>query len=208
MGYILFFLNFCQMPWVMLWSPAVMDEYLTVWDFSLQKKLMLMSAHDSILSAWVKQTWGANCKQQNSPFKKGDLVYLSSKNIAFTKGLAWKIISKFIGLYLILRDYGKTSFQLDLPSHLKRHGIHDVFHSSLLHICWRKSLLEVMTWLGCRYALEVTKWVETTFDLTTTYKLPQTSLRWPCTEPHITTDSYYHIWLKYADTYLTTFIHL
>ena len=116
MGYILFFLNFGQMPWVMLWSPAVMNEYLAVRDFSLQKKLMLMSAHDSILSAWVKQTRGANRKQQNSPFKKGDLVYLSSKNIAFAKGLAWKLIPKFIGLYLILWDYGNTSFQLCRPT--------------------------------------------------------------------------------------------
>ena len=50
-GYTPFFLNFGQMPQVMLWSPVVMDKYPAVQDFALQKKLMLMSAYDSILLA-------------------------------------------------------------------------------------------------------------------------------------------------------------
>ena len=33
-----------------------------------------------------------------------------------------------------MRDFGNSSFQLELPAHLKRRGIHDVFHSSLLRI--------------------------------------------------------------------------
>ena len=64
----------------------------------------------------------------------GDLVYLSTKNISFPKGLARKLIPKFIGLYKLLKDFGNTSFQLDLPSHLKRRGVHNVFHASLLQI--------------------------------------------------------------------------
>ena len=34
----------------------------------------------------------------------------------------------------MLKDFGNSSFQLELPAHLKQHGIHDVFHSSLLRI--------------------------------------------------------------------------
>ena len=41
---------------------------------------------------------------------------------------------KFIGPYKILKDYGNASFLLDLPAHLKRRGVHNVFHSSLLRI--------------------------------------------------------------------------
>ena len=59
-------------------------------------------------------------------------MYLSSKNITFAKGLARKLIPKFIGPYKILRDYQNSSFQPELPPHLKRRGVHDVFHSSLL----------------------------------------------------------------------------
>ena len=94
-GYAPFFLNFSRMPQMMLWSSAPSDKYPAVWDFALEKKLALMSAHDSILSAQIKQTHDANKKQKTTPFKKGDLVYLSSKNILFVKGLACKLVPKF-----------------------------------------------------------------------------------------------------------------
>lgn len=91
-------------------------------------------AHDSILAACVNQIWTANQKRQVVPFKEGNLVYLSTKNIKFPKGLVQKLISKFISPYKILEDFGNGSFQLDLPAHLKQRGIHDVFHTSLLRI--------------------------------------------------------------------------
>ena len=46
----------------------------------------------TILAARVKQTQDANKKWQTVPFKKGDLAYLSSKNISFPKGLAQKLL--------------------------------------------------------------------------------------------------------------------
>ena len=47
-----------------------------------------MLAHDSILSAHIKQTRDTNHnhKQQVAPFQQGEMVYLSSKNIHFSKG--------------------------------------------------------------------------------------------------------------------------
>ena len=42
-----------------------------------------MAAHDSVLAARVKQTRTANKHQQASPFEKGDLIYLSTKNMSF-----------------------------------------------------------------------------------------------------------------------------
>ena len=99
-----------------------------------EEKLALVSAHDSILATRVKQTRDVNKRRQVAPFKAEDLVYLSAKNISFPKGLARKLIPKFLGPYKVLRDYGNSSFQLELPPHLKRCGVHDVFHSSLLQI--------------------------------------------------------------------------
>ncbi|KAF7372414.1 Gag-pol polyprotein [Mycena venus] len=93
-----------------------------------------MAAHDAILAARAKQTRNANRKRQPAPFEKGDLVYLSTKNIKFEKGLARKLIPKFIGPYLILEDFNNLSFRLDLPDNLKQRGVHDVFHASLLRI--------------------------------------------------------------------------
>jgi hypothetical protein len=133
-GYAPFFLNSGRMPRAMLWNSASTSEYPSVRDFALQKKLAIISAHDSILAARIKQTRDANRKRQAVPFNVGDLVYLSAKNISFPKGLARKLLPKFLGPYKILQDFGNASFQLELPAHLKRRGVHDVFHSSLLRI--------------------------------------------------------------------------
>jgi len=91
-----------------------------------------MSVHDSIIAACVKQTRDANRKRQLVPFKEGDFVYLSTKNITFSRGLARKLIPKYMGPYKITKDFENQSFRIELPLHLKKKGVHDVFHSSLL----------------------------------------------------------------------------
>ena len=122
-GYAPFFLNFGRMPRSMLWNSASHDEFPSIRDFALQKKLALMSAHDSILAARVKQTRDANKKRQDVPFKTGDLAYLSSKNVSFPKRLARKLIPKYLGPYQIIQDFGNASFKLELPQHLKWRGV-------------------------------------------------------------------------------------
>ena len=59
---------------------------------------------------------------------------MSTQDITFQKGLAQKLIPKFIGPYKIIRDYGNSSFKMDFLTDLKKRGVHDVFHSSLLRI--------------------------------------------------------------------------
>ena len=93
-----------------------------------------MSAHNSILAVRVIQTRDTNKKRQYLTFKMGDLAYLSSKNVSFPKGLACKLIPKYLGPYKIIQDFGNASFKLELPQHLKQQGVHNVFHSSLLRI--------------------------------------------------------------------------
>jgi hypothetical protein len=83
----------------MIWDLAKQSEYPGVRNFALQRKLALVTAHNSILAAYVKETRSANWKWQVVPFGEGDLVYISSKNISFPKGLARKLIPKFIGPY-------------------------------------------------------------------------------------------------------------
>ena len=91
-----------------------------------------MSVHDSILAAQVKQTRNASRKWQLAPFKEGELVYISTKNTSFVKGLMQKLIPKYIGPYKIIKDFKNQSFLIDLPSPLKQRGVHNVFHVSLL----------------------------------------------------------------------------
>src|SRR5215467_12450424 len=100
--------------------------------YAQKLKQAVMQAHDSILSARVKQTRNANHHCWPAPFKENDLVYLSTENISFPKGYACKLVPKFIGPYRIVTDFKNNSYKLDLPSQLKQHGIHNVFHASLL----------------------------------------------------------------------------
>ena len=111
-GFAPFFLNTGRMPRTMLWESKLTTEFPAVREFALQKKMAIMAAHDSILSARIKQTRDANRKRRAVPFKEGDLVYLSSKNISFAKGLARKLIPKYVGPYRILQDFNNSSFKL------------------------------------------------------------------------------------------------
>ena len=131
-GFAPFFLNSGRMPRTMLWTSQLTNEFPAVRTFAIQRKLAIMAAHDSILAARVKQTRDANRKRRSAPFQEGELVYLSTQHISFAKGLARKLLPKFIGPYKILQDFGNASFKLELPSNLKKRGVHEVFHSSLL----------------------------------------------------------------------------
>ena len=134
-GYALFFLNTRWMPKSLIWDSACPNEYPTVRAFTLQRKLALISVHKSILAAHVKQTHNVNRNRQLAPFKENDLVYLSTKNITFLKGLAQKLIPKFTRPYKVLRDFKNQSFLLDLPAHLKQRGVHNILHAALqIHI--------------------------------------------------------------------------
>jgi hypothetical protein len=118
----------------MIWNSPTDWKYPGVTKFAEQIKLTLLSAHDSIIEARVKQTRNANCHGQPSSFGKGSLVYLSTQNIKLAKGLARKFSPKYSGPYKILEDYHNDSYKIDLPPELKQRGVHPTFHASLL---WR-----------------------------------------------------------------------
>lgn len=111
-GYSPFFLNYEQMPRTMAWDAANKNEYPGVHVFAQQLRSAIVAVHNSILAARVKQTRDANKKRIPVPFKEGDFVYVSTENMTFPKGLAHKLIPKFVGPYLLLRDFGNFSFQV------------------------------------------------------------------------------------------------
>lgn len=131
-GYAPFVLNYGWMPPSMIFEMN--SEYPGVRAFAQRMKSAILSAHDAIIAARVKQTELANRKRKESPFVKGDLVYLSTENITLPKGQARKLALKFIGPYEILEEYKNSSYLLDLPAELKQRGFHPSFHASLLRI--------------------------------------------------------------------------
>lgn len=109
-GYTPFFLNNGRMPCSMIWDNATKTEYPGVHVFAMWMKQAIISVYDSILESQVKQTWDANRKQHAIPFTEKDLVYISTKNISFPKGLTHKLNLKYIGPYTILKDFRNGSF--------------------------------------------------------------------------------------------------
>lgn len=133
-GYSPFCLNSGRMPRPMIWNAPPKDEYPSVRVYAQKIKNAIMAAHDSILVARVKQTRDANRRRRPAPFVESDLVYISTKNINLPVGSARKLAPKYIGPYRILQDFGNNSYRIELPSNLKKRGVHDVFHASLLRV--------------------------------------------------------------------------
>jgi hypothetical protein len=131
-GFPPFVLNYGRMPQSMVWNNN--SEYPGVRKFAQKMKDAILTAHDAILAARVKQTRLANNRRKEAPFSVGDMVYLSTTNLTLPKGRARKLAPKFIGPYRILEEYKNNSFKLDLPSELKQRGLHPSFHANLLRI--------------------------------------------------------------------------
>jgi len=98
-------------------------------------KLAILTAHDAIIAARVKQTQQANQHRREVQLKEGSLVYLSTKNLALPKGRSRKLVPKFIGPYRVIKEVEKgASYKLDLPTEMMKRGLHPVFHVSKLRI--------------------------------------------------------------------------
>lgn len=123
------------MPHTIIWDTLAKDEYPDVKVYANKMKLTLMAAYNALLTGQVKQTVQANRRQKLSPFETEDLIYIWTKNISFSKGMAYKPKKRrFIGPYQIVKDFGNHSYQMELPDDLKWQGVHNIFHFSLLRI--------------------------------------------------------------------------
>ncbi|KAF8631005.1 hypothetical protein AX17_005173 [Amanita inopinata Kibby_2008] len=130
-GFSPFFLNYTRQLHMMIWGNR--SDFPGVTQFAMQLKQALMRAHDAIIEAWICQTDQANKHRHPADFKEGDLVYLSTKNLRLPKGRARKLVPKYIGPFRILWVASPgSSYQLELSAELKKWGLHNMFHTSLL----------------------------------------------------------------------------
>jgi hypothetical protein len=126
-----FFLNYARTLRLLIWNLST--NYPGVDSFTAKLKEALMGAHDAIIKAHVKQTEQVNCHCRCTDFKVDELVYLTTKNLRLPKGLAHKLVPKYIGPFQISQEVSAgTSYQPELSKELKAQGVHNVFHTSLL----------------------------------------------------------------------------
>ncbi|KAJ3567350.1 hypothetical protein NP233_g6423 [Leucocoprinus birnbaumii] len=75
-----------------------------------------------IISHCVKEVRNANRRCVPSPFTEGDLVYISTKNMSFPKGLARKLVPKFVGPYKITQDFRNNSYKVKISPEMTQRG--------------------------------------------------------------------------------------
>ncbi|KAL1938573.1 hypothetical protein VTO73DRAFT_11596 [Trametes versicolor] len=124
-GFAPFELNYGYMPRMAAWDQGT-SPFPGVQAFADRARMNLEQAHDAILQSRVAMTHHANRLRTDeaTPFRVGDLVYLSTKNLALPKNRARKLAPKYIGPYKVLRANPDTSsYTLELPGELVRRDI-------------------------------------------------------------------------------------
>ncbi len=101
-------------------------------DFIEQQQTRLAMAQDALQQAQSQQAKYYNHGRKNDSFSEGDLVLVSTNHInpPFLKSKgSKKLRPKYVGPWPIVRKVGKTTYELDLPAHIK---IHPVINSQYL----------------------------------------------------------------------------
>jgi len=113
---------------------SIDTKYNGVRQFAQQALWNLMVAHDAIIESRVAQMHQANKRRlPGAEYSPGDLVYLSTKNLALPKGRAKKLLPKFIGPYKIVETHNAAStVTMELLPELLARCIHPTFHVSLI----------------------------------------------------------------------------
>lgn len=91
----------------------------------------LKRAMSCLTSAQARQKQAADSKRQDATFAVGDLVLLSTKNLALKApaGGTKKLMPRYIGPFLVESRAGQVAYKLKLPVGYR---VHPVFHASLL----------------------------------------------------------------------------
>ena len=120
-GFAPFELNQGYMPRISILMP-IDTQYQGVKQFAIQARANLTAAHDAIIENHVKQMFQANKKcKADIAYKKDDMIYLSTQNLALPKGRARKLVPKFIGPYKIIEAHNRAStVTVKLPPELTR----------------------------------------------------------------------------------------
>ena len=102
--------------------------------FTQQVLWNLINVHDTILEHRVMQAHYSNKHQKPSViYDENDLVYLSTKNLAFPKGRANKLMPTFLGPYKVLKVMNDSlNVTIELPPELKDRRISPTFHTNLV----------------------------------------------------------------------------
>jgi hypothetical protein len=129
-----FEINYGFMPCMMHELPVTKRIPPGVRTFAMNALCNMAVVYDSIIAERVFQRHHVNKHRHGEPdIRQGELVYLSTKNLALSKGRASKLVPRYVGPYKVLCAYPESSnYDLELPNELKCRRLHQRFHVSLL----------------------------------------------------------------------------
>jgi hypothetical protein len=119
-GYAPFEITGGYMPQIIKEFKNIETSSKGIQEFVTKVLTNIAAAHNSIIESKTFQTFHTNQRRGEDPIlKKGDLVYLSTKNLNLPKGQARKLCPKYIGSYKISEAETETSnYTLELPKPL------------------------------------------------------------------------------------------
>jgi transposase InsO family protein len=131
-----FFLNYGRHPRMPI-ETGVTDQVQVPDAANFQSRIQdaLASAKRALISAQDRQRISANRRRRAVKFEVGEFVLLSTKNLKYTRGLARKLLPRFVGPFEVARTIDKGSETVAAQLHLPpdwHARIHPVFHVSLL----------------------------------------------------------------------------
>lgn len=127
-GYTPFFLNYGRHPRLPSeFKP--MEEMPAADEFAAKIAEAVQLAKDRMTQAQQRAKKLADPARREKQFAAGDMVLLSSKNIALKTPGSNKLLPKYIGPFKVLQALGPVTYRLELPSSMK---CHNVFHVSQL----------------------------------------------------------------------------
>jgi hypothetical protein len=120
------------------WSES--DERVTFCpDIVTETEEKVKQIQANILAAQSRQKSYTDKRCNPLEFEVSDYVYLRVSSMKGVRrfGIKGKLAPRHIGPYPIIKKYGPTSYQVELP--VKLSGVHNVFHVSQLTRCLKPS---------------------------------------------------------------------
>jgi hypothetical protein len=110
------------------------SKYEGVRQFAEQARWNVIVAHDAIISSRLKSAPVYDAKRSpQHPYKKGEMVYLSTENLKLPTNRSRKLCPKYLGPFKILKTWDDSpNVSLELPDDLSKRGLHNNFHVKLI----------------------------------------------------------------------------
>jgi len=120
----------------MITSFMAKSPFTGVQEFADRAICNIDKAHNTLIASRINQMYHANKRKCKDPIITTESkVYLSTVNLSLPKGCIHRLLSNYIGPYIVTEsDAHNSNYMLDLPPELLRRHVHPTFHVNKLRL--------------------------------------------------------------------------